>query len=218
MPSVLQRPKIVLKLNESVLQELEMAQPELTIGRQRGNGLMIDDASVSDHHARLIKIQEVVFLEDLDSTHGTFVNDRRIHRYQLQDTDVIRIGKHRLMFVDYTSRTTGAKPRGRSERSVGIVHILSGRTDRKEYKLSKQLTLIGSQSEASIKLTGYFAPKLAATIGRHGEGYFVSAAGQEKPIRVNNTVVKGQTTLQDGDLLEIAGVKMYFSLPALRAA
>ncbi len=95
---------------------------------------------------------------------------------------------------------------------VGVVQIISGRTDRKEYKLTKRLTIIGSQDQATIKLTGYFVPKIAAMIGRRGEGYFISTSEEVKTIHVNNKAVKGQADLKDGDLLELKGVKMYFYL------
>ncbi len=225
-----QGPKVILKFNESILKEIEITQPEFTIGRRPDNDLVIDHAAVSGHHARIVQVQSVFFLEDVGSTNGTFVNDRRIDRRQLQDTDVVTIGKHRLIFRDEVNNMspsgqpkfsdlnstmvmTGQKLReSRAEQKVGVVQIISGRTDRKEYKLTKRLTIIGSQAQATIKLTGYFVPKIAAMIGRRGEGYFISTSEEVKTIHVNNKAVKGQADLKDGDLLELKGVKMYFYL------
>jgi len=225
-----QGPKVILKFNESILKEIEITQPEFTIGRRPDNDLVIDHAAVSGRHARIVQVQSVFFLEDVGSTNGTFVNDRRIDRRQLQDTDVVTIGKHRLIFrdevnngspsghpkfsdINSTMVMTGQKLReSRAEQKVGVVQIISGRTDRKEYKLTKRLTIIGSQDQATIKLTGYFVPKIAAMIGRRGEGYFISTSEEVKTIHVNNKAVKGQADLKDGDLLELKGVKMYFYL------
>ena len=225
-----QGPKVILKFNESILKEIGITQPEFTIGRRPDNDLIIDHAAVSGRHARIVQVQSVFFLEDVGSTNGTFVNDRRIDRRQLQDTDVVTIGKHRLIFRDEgnngspsdqpkfndlnsTMVMTGPKLReSRTERKVGVVQVISGRTDRKEYKLTKRLTIIGSQDQATIKLTGYFVPKIAAMIGRRGEGYFISTSEEVKIIHVNNKAVKGQADLKDGDLLELKGVKMYFYL------
>lgn len=225
-----QGPKVILKINESILKEVEITQPEFTIGRRPDNDLVIDHAAVSGRHAKIVKVQSVFFLEDLGSTNGTFVNDRRIERKQLLDTDVVTIGKHRLIFrdevnkgrpsaqqkfngFDKTTVMTGQKLReSRAAHKVGVVQIISGRTDRKEYKLTKRLTIIGSQNQATIRLTGYFAPKIAAMIGRRGAGYFISTSEDVKTIHVNNKAVKGQADLKDGDLLEVKGVKMYFYL------
>ena len=225
-----QGPKVILKFNESILKEIEITQPSFTIGRRPDNDLVIDHAAVSGRHARIVQVQRVFFLEDLRSINGTFLNDRRINRKQLLDTDVVTIGKHRLIFrdevnngrpsgqpkfngFDKTTVRTGQRLRAsRAEQKVGIMQIISGRTDRKEYKLTKRMTIIGSQAQATIKLTGYFVPKIAAMVGRRGEGYFISTSEDVKTIHVNNKAVKGQADLKDGDLLEIKGVKMYFYL------
>ena len=227
---VTQGPKIILKFNESVLKEVEITKPEFTIGRRPDNDLVLDHAAVSGRHARIVKVQSVFFLEDLGSTNGTFVNERQIERKQLLDTDVVTIGKHRLIFRDEVSNgqpsdapkfsdlnstmvMTGQRSHeSRVEQKVGVIQIVLGKTDRKEYKLTNRLTIIGSQDRATIKLTGYFAPKIAAMIGRRGAGYFVSTSEEVKTIHVNNKAVKGQADLKDGDLLEVKGVKMYFYL------
>lgn len=223
-------PKLIVKLHDSVLKEVEVDQTQFTIGRKPDNDLVIDNSAVSGRHARLIKVQEVYFLEDLKSTNGTFVNETRIDRRQLRDTDVVTIGKHRLIFRDECKngvvsmtpevgdpdRTMILKGQKGHEPSNGTQHngfvqIISGKTDRTEYQLTNKLTIIGSQVNASIKLKGWFAPKMAAMIGRRGDGYFVSASEQVKKIYVNNQLVKGQIDLKDGDLLEVSNVKMYFS-------
>jgi pSer/pThr/pTyr-binding forkhead associated (FHA) protein len=236
MPEVTgQSPKIIVKLNDSVLKEVELKQAQFTIGRKSENDLVLDNAAVSGRHARLVKVQEVYFLEDLKSTNGTFVNDNRIDRQQLQDTDVVTIGKHRLIFRDEVKNGTmptspefsdpdktmilkhqkSSGPASASQK-IGVVQIISGRTDRSEYHLTGKLTIIGSQPNASIKLSGWFTPKIAAMIGRRGEGYFISTSEEVKKIHVNNHVVKGQTDLKDGDLMEITNVKMYFYIREMK--
>lgn len=95
---------------------------------------------------------------------------------------------------------------------TGTIRVVSGRTNRKEYQLTKQLTIIGSSPDATIKLTGWFAPKTAALIGRRSEGYYIVAANAGKKVLVNNQAVNGQIDLKDGDLVEVAGARMYFYL------
>ncbi|HJU06625.1 MAG TPA: FHA domain-containing protein [Nitrospiraceae bacterium] len=229
MPNVgTQSPKILVKLNDTVLKEVEVARAQFAIGRKADNDLVIESSAVSGHHARIVKVQQVYFLEDLKSTNGTFINDKRIDRQQLQDTDVVAIGKHRLIFRDEVHNGAGPVPAEfdpdktmvlKSPRTpdqptavpkTGIVQVISGRTDHKEYKLTGHLTIIGSQKNAAIKMSGWFAPKIAAMIGRRGAGYFVSTSDEVKTIRVNHQPVNGQVDLKDGDLLEIGKVTMYF--------
>ena len=220
-------PKVIVKYNESVLKEIDLDQSELTIGRKADNRLVIEDSAVSGRHARLVKIQSVFFLEDLGSTNGTFVNDQRVDRQQLKDMDVVGIGKHRLIFRDMAGNGAGPadflggdrtmilktqKPEeSRREQTMGIIQVVAGRTDRTEYQLTNNLTVIGSQPTASIRLKGWFAPKTAAMIGRRGDGYYVTADGA-KHLSVNAQRVNGQADLKDGDVVEVAGVKMYFSI------
>ena len=229
-------PKIIVKLNDSVLKEVRIDQGQLTIGRKPDNDLVIEHATVSGHHARVVKVQKVYFLEDLTSTNGTFINDKRVDRQQLRDTDVVAIGKHRMIFREETPNGSTVPPAEAGDpdrtmvlksprasdganavRKIGVVQIVSGATDRNEYHLTSQLTVIGSQPNAAIKLKGWFAPKTAAIIGRRGDGYVVSASDEARTLRVNRAAVAGQAELQDGDLLEIGKVKMYFYLKTVKA-
>lgn len=69
-----------------------------TIGRTKNNDIVIDEEAVSGNHARIEMVPNEhldgvfdIFIEDLDSTNGTFVNDERVKRQQLHNSDYIRI-------------------------------------------------------------------------------------------------------------------------------
>ena len=52
------------------------------------------DRFISRHHARILLVEPECFLEDLDSTNGTFVNDKRLKgRIVLEKGQVFRVGK-----------------------------------------------------------------------------------------------------------------------------
>lgn len=89
---------------------------------------------------------------------------------------------------------------------VGWLTVVSGETDRKEYDLTGRLTVIGAEDTATVKLTGWFAPKNAALISRRGSAYFISVPDGAKKITVNEEAVHGQKQLHDGDTIIIAGV------------
>ncbi|WP_447977744.1 FHA domain-containing protein [Candidatus Nitrospira bockiana] len=229
--AAVQRPKIIVTYNESIVTELELEGEEVTIGRKPGNTLVLDDAAVSGQHARVVKIQSVFFLEDLKSTNGTFINETRIDRQQLKDRDVVSIGKHRLLFREHNAqalrhgspdsvdpdKTVILKGQRRGEMGnetcrIAVLQVVGGKTDRKEYHLNSKLTIIGAQDNAAVKLRGWFAPKVAAMIGRRGEGYYITASEEGRKVQVNDRPVRGQSDLNDGDLIEVAGVKLYFCL------
>lgn len=92
--------RLVLSLDGQVLAEYNMNKERYTIGRLPDNDVRIDNGAVSGHHSLIINILNDSFLEDLNSTNGTYVNGKLIKKHALQHGDVITIGHHQLRFVD----------------------------------------------------------------------------------------------------------------------
>ena len=80
-------------------------QVQMRIGRSPDNEIILEDETVSGHHA-LITIRPMVhnenqneyIIEDLNSTNKTFVNNLQISRHILKEGDIIRVGNTRLKF------------------------------------------------------------------------------------------------------------------------
>jgi len=233
--------KLILKLADTVLKEIPLDGAQLTIGRKADNDVVVDDPSVSSRHAKITQVQSVFFIEDLGSTNGTTVNDKPVDRRQLKADDRIVVGKHVLVFREDVNPGAEASAPVRafdSERTmmldaktqrdllkgkpgaagkevdgaVGMLQVLSGRTDKKLYALTGRLSTVGSAHSSTVKLTGWFAPKTAAMISRGKEGYSVSMSDEGKKVLVNGTPIEARADLKDGDLLEVAGVTLYFCL------
>jgi pSer/pThr/pTyr-binding forkhead associated (FHA) protein len=81
-----------------VLDECVIGPQGVKIGRLPDNRVVIDNPAVSGHHARVIREGSQCILEDLQSTNGTFVNEKAVTRHELQSGDVVLIGKHTLLF------------------------------------------------------------------------------------------------------------------------
>jgi len=92
--------RLVLSLDGQVLAEYNMSKERYTVGRLPDNDIRIDNAAVSGHHALIINILNDSFLEDLNSTNGTYVNGRIVKKHAMQHGDVITVGHHALRFVD----------------------------------------------------------------------------------------------------------------------
>jgi pSer/pThr/pTyr-binding forkhead associated (FHA) protein len=231
MPKTLpQLATLLVKLHGQGSRHIELIHETVTIGRKADNTLVIEDPAVSGHHARIVKIQAVFFLEDLMSTNGTAVNGQPITRRQLRDADVITIGQHRFVFEEHATASTappapfvdldrtmvlkGSDPAPDKPALTAKALIIAGKTDRLEYSLIKQVNVIGSQDGSTIRLTGWFAPKSAATIARRGRSYFISHSQNAKSLFVNGMEVVGQQDLKDGDQIEVAGVTLRFSVPS----
>lgn len=233
-------PKLLLKFSGMVLKDIPLNKPQVTIGRKMDNDVVIDNLAVSGHHARVVEENGTHFIEDTGSTNGTFLNDAKIEKQRLQPGDQIRVGKHVLIYEDETS-TARTKPasaamsdgdktvlapsltdtkKSKLEAAVdplpggkiGVLLVVAGQTDKNEYKLPARVSVIGSQEAAVVKLTGWFAPKVAALISRNETAYVISLSEETKKILVNGAPIQGRADLKDGDLIEVAGVKMYFYL------
>src|SRR5438309_8130738 len=72
--------RLVLSLDSQVMAEYNMNKERYTIGRLPDNDIRIDNAAVSGHHSLIINILNDSFLEDLNSTNGTYVNGKLIDR------------------------------------------------------------------------------------------------------------------------------------------
>ncbi|MDX1593916.1 MAG: FHA domain-containing protein [Gammaproteobacteria bacterium] len=92
--------KLILTFHGNTVSETELEKEYTTIGRKPDNDIQIDNLAVSGHHARVIRILNDYFLEDLDSTNGTTVNGTDVKKHALNDGDRIDIGKHQLRFVN----------------------------------------------------------------------------------------------------------------------
>ena len=72
-----------------------------TIGRAPENTIVLLEENISRRHAKLLREEGPVFLEDLGSSNGTWVNGKKAQphqRCQLRDNDIIKIGKTLMLF------------------------------------------------------------------------------------------------------------------------
>jgi hypothetical protein len=95
--------RLILSLDGQVLAEYNMNKERYTVGRLPDNDIRIDNPAVSGHHSLVINILNDSFLEDLNSTNGTYVNGKLIKKHALQHGDVVTVGHHQLRFVDTQS-------------------------------------------------------------------------------------------------------------------
>jgi pSer/pThr/pTyr-binding forkhead associated (FHA) protein len=91
--------KLTLQFDGIILKEFAVGTG-VTIGRLPDNTVVIENPAVSGHHARIYSDGDAVIIEDLESTNGTFVNQKHVTRHTLQHGDVVLIGKHKVLFED----------------------------------------------------------------------------------------------------------------------
>ena len=107
------------------IQELALKVGRIIIGRTSDNDLQVDSRFVSRHHCQIITNAEGSMIEDLNSTNGVFVQGKRVRRYNLNDGDIVVLGKHEIMYVDERL----ARQRLHSSEGAAAVPVLNKQAD-----------------------------------------------------------------------------------------
>jgi len=233
--------KLILSFNGSVVKEYQLDNEVLTIGRKPDNDIHIDNLAVSGHHAKILTILNDSFIEDLDSTNGTYVDDKKISKHALQNGEHIVIGKHELRYVNANTEAgesdfentmiirpdTAGMPEidGAStdiEKSIGKIaaELATAGTTTTGPGTAKLQLISGANAGKELQLT-----KILTTLGKPGvqvaaitrrpTGYFlllVDGGKENKSPMVNDSEIGKQHPLTDGDVIEVAGVQMSFNL------
>ena len=232
--------KLVLSLNGVVQSEHALEKERTSLGRKSDNNIQVDNLAVSNKHALVITNLDDSFLEDLDSTNGTYVNGKLIKKHALKDGDVVGIGKHELKYVNEHAtadedfeKTMIIRPRSAnvavaaakvaaesalaegqtpvstpprpSGMPLGKLRVLDGAIAGTEFKLTKELVTLGKPGVQ------------VAVISRRPQGYSLThreSDGQNSNYPVVNGTSLGRQAynMSNGDIIELAGVKMEFSV------
>jgi len=106
--------KLLQIVDGNVVAEHALTQERFCIGRNPGNELQPDDASVSANHASIVLAPSAYLddameatIEDLGSTNGTFVNGRPVRRQLLKHGDMLAMGTLSLKFIDEQALALG---------------------------------------------------------------------------------------------------------------
>ena len=91
--------KLVVSLDGVVIKEVQITKDKTTLGRRPYNDIVIDNLAVSGEHAVLQMVGSDVFIEDLNSTNGTYINGKAIKKQLLTHNDTVEIGKYKIKFL-----------------------------------------------------------------------------------------------------------------------
>ena len=229
--------KLILSLNNSVLGEFALDKERIILGRKAENDIQVDNLAVSGQHAAIITILNDSFLEDLDSTNGTYVNGKLVKKHALKNSDVITIGKHELKYVndeasdedDEFEKTMIIRP-GMAGHAAAAAkadeHLPAAAraatapgaavpAANASLPLGKIQVLSGPGAGKELELK-----KALITLGRPGvqvavitrraQGYFITHVEGTHPVINGETIGAQARQLKDHDVVDLAGVKMEF--------
>ncbi len=220
-------PKMIVSIDGVVIKEVQLTKDRTTLGRRPYNDIVIDNLAVSGEHAVLQMTANEVYLEDLNSTNGTYVNGKAAKKQSLQNGDVVEVGKYKIKFVNEAAeqgfeKTMMVRPSvaaalaashqapmqrppvappvsGFATLSRASIKVLSGAASGREVPLTKVVTTIGKPGVAVAAIT----KRNQAFVVHHVEG-----AGN--PTLNGAPIGVDPVSLKNGDLIELAGTQMQF--------
>ena len=210
--------KLVVSLDNVVIKEFQITKERTTLGRRPYNDIVIDNLAVSGEHAVLTAAQSDVFIEDLNSTNGTYINGKAVKKQLLSNNDVVEVGKYRIKFLaeeaeDY-EKTMILRP-GAFGRAPGVVGAPAAATPPAAGPASIKV-LTGGAAGREVLLT-----KVVTTVGKPGVqvasvtkrpgGYVLShVEGSRRPSVNGQPVGEEAISLKHGDIIDLAGTQMQF--------
>ena len=217
--------KLVVSLDGVVIKEVQITKDKTTLGRRPYNDIVIDNLAVSGEHGVLQMAGADVFIEDLNSTNGTYINGKAVKKQLLSHNDTIEIGKYKIKFVvddgtDYEKTVvmkSGQRPplpeiavsgsmfsdAGQAAMTASsaavTIRVLNGAAAGREVVLSKVVTTVGKPGVQ------------VASITKRPAGYVLAHVEGAAQPSVNGNPLVGETVhLKNGDVIELAGTQMQF--------
>lgn len=228
--------KLQILFNGDVIDEMDITKDTMTIGRKSDCDIHLDNLAVSGHHARIVTVMNDSFIEDTNSTNGTYLNGSLIKKQQLSNNDIIKVGKHDIKFInDVTGSGSFEHTMIINPASDGLQETEgSAAINQSVNKLAAEIASSGSAGnlqKARIKITSGAnrdkelpLTKVLTTLGKPGvqvaaitrrpTGYFlihIDGGDNSSRPRVNDMEIGSSAQkLKHNDVIEVAGVKMCF--------
>ncbi|HBK00117.1 MAG TPA: FHA domain-containing protein [Delftia acidovorans] len=232
-------PTLVISIDGAVIKEVQLTKERTTLGRRPYNDIVIDNLAVSGEHAVLSIVDGTVFIEDLRSTNGTYVNGQPILRQTLNHGDLLDIGKYKIRFVQQqvsaSSRSALAAIAAAVEatRPAPLAEDLPSQFSTQtpsgfDHTLPPSMAGLATRQAAIRMLNGNAAGrevplvKVVTTLGKPGvavasitqkhHGFVLAQLeGDALSLKLNGQEIgRRAMPLQHGDTVELAGTQMQF--------
>ena len=223
--------KLVLSSGGSIVQQCFLDEERVSVGKDPGNQVVIDDPAVAMEHAAITPVGNDHILEDLQSETGTFVNGTRVSRHILQHGDVMEFGAFYLRYLnprasaemdlERTMLISGLRARGNGSQPEPVpeeVHIPAAHLTKVRFPKGSVTVLAGEEVGRTIELDRVIATfgradGDLAVITRRPHGYFITQVHGRRHVRVNGQSLGDRTrALAHGDVIDVANQKLEFRL------
>lgn len=219
-------PHLILYLGDKEVSRLPLTGGEVSIGRDPGCEMFIDNLGVSRRHARVRYTHGECQIEDLGSKNGTLFNGERLEGATvLVDGQEVMIGKHRIVYVvramiedkgvsmDMLDRTIVLKTPQLAQQQTELKKSAVLTYNGKLYQVSGSPFPIGSADTANLNITGTGIKGIHAILEKDtsGQWWISHKGGLLSSTRINGRKVK-TAPLRSGDLIQLGSVMLRFQL------
>ncbi len=205
--------ELVVMMDGVETQHVHLNKDRTMLGRRHHNDIALTDLSVSGMHCVFERHgPSEIWLKDLGSTNGTFINGERVSRQRLNDQDLILIGVYKVQFLLDPAPVDAGRTSPMRLESLGApgtdgalqasLQVLTGASAGRSVPLVKTVTTFGQPGEAVM------------SISHRRNGYYAALVeGGAQVARLNGMPLGSEArALADQDKLELAGIKMLFIL------
>lgn len=208
---MLTMPQLIASVEGVEIKHVYLQKDRTTLGRRPDNDIVFDNMVVSGHHC-VFELHGLadVYVEDLRSTNGTYINGHLVRRQKLHDGDVIAIGNFRIQYLAASERPSGFSPETASmtfeeEGPPRVVHaifqVLNGSSAGLEMPVVKAVTTFGKPGTCVV------------AVSHRRDGYYVAHLDGASPPTLNGDPIGDQPVLlSNHDVLELASTRMLFLL------
>ena len=221
-------------LNDVLMDQVQLNKDQITIGRSGDSDIVLDNAGVSSHHARIQKEAGRYVIADNNSSNGVFVNGKKVGQHKLEYRDEIQIYNYVLKYMasrglhgiadpdiaqDGPLSQTGtmevnisdvqALLKLREKKKTAYVELLDAKGNRSRYLLKEPNVKIGRSRDCDIRTAGWLPFGTAAEIQRNTEGYHLLPQRWGRVMR-NEERLTHPVKLMDGDSLRVKNLSMRF--------
>lgn len=203
-------PQLIVTVEGVEVKHVYLAKDRTTLGRAADNDIVLQNPAVSGRHCVFdLKGLADVFVEDVGSTNGTFVNNIRVKRRKLEDEDVVAISSFRIRYLNASEDSgfgaTAAMTLGPTPHLPPPAHasfrVLSGTSAGLQVPVNKAVSTFGQPGVAVI------------AVSHRRTGYYAAHLGGEQVPQLNGKPLgHDPVLLAHDDVLDLAGTRMQFVL------
>ena len=205
----------------------------ISIGRASSNDIVINNMGVSNLHAIISKKNNLLFLEDLNSSNGTFLNSEKISSQQrIHPQDSIIIGKHTLKLSEWSQKQdpvsqvpyqetdeatvmmstkpeSNKSPTLNSQQNTHYLMIRGDLSGIKKLLLTENNYGIGKAKDNEIRVGGWLTSAYIAEIEKIGLSFYISPLKKNK-VKLNGDDINSSTLLTPSDEIKIKNLILKF--------